>query len=70
MSARPGRIAGIVDVDLPHPRTTDTREEPRFFELVTAVRELLRGGGLDAQPPEAEAAGAEERELTIAEEGL
>src|SRR5262249_38130240 len=35
MSARPGRIAGIVDVDLGHPRTIDTREEPRFFELVT-----------------------------------
>jgi NitT/TauT family transport system ATP-binding protein len=44
MSARPGRIAGIVDVDLPHPRTVDTREEPRFFELVTQVRELLRHG--------------------------
>jgi NitT/TauT family transport system ATP-binding protein len=44
MSARPGRIAGIVDVDLTHPRTIDTREEPRFFELVTQVRELLRQG--------------------------
>ena len=43
MSPRPGRIAGVVDVDLPQPRTTDTREEPRFFELVTEVRELLRG---------------------------
>jgi NitT/TauT family transport system ATP-binding protein len=43
MSPRPGRIAGIVDVDLPQPRTTDTREEPRYFELVTEVRELLRG---------------------------
>jgi NitT/TauT family transport system ATP-binding protein len=44
MSARPGRIAGLVDVDLAHPRTIDTREEPRFFELVTQVRELLRHG--------------------------
>ncbi len=44
MSARPGRVAGIVDVDLSHPRTIDTREEPRFFELVTQVRELLRHG--------------------------
>ncbi len=48
MSARPGRIAGIVDIDLPQPRTVDTREQPRFFELVTAVRELLRGVGADA----------------------
>ena len=47
MSPRPGRIAGIVDVDLPQPRTTSTREEPRFFELVTEVRELLRGVGAD-----------------------
>ncbi|HMA13156.1 MAG TPA: ABC transporter ATP-binding protein, partial [Kiloniellaceae bacterium] len=28
MSPRPGRIAGIVDVDLPHPRAVETREEP------------------------------------------
>jgi NitT/TauT family transport system ATP-binding protein len=47
MSPRPGRIAGIVPIDLPRPRTADTREEPRFFELVTEVRELLRAGGLD-----------------------
>src|SRR5262245_7978023 len=43
MSPRPGRVAAVVEVDLPQPRTTDTREEPRFFELVTEVRELLRG---------------------------
>jgi NitT/TauT family transport system ATP-binding protein len=42
MSARPGRIARIVDVDLPQPRTNDTRETERYFELVTAVREALR----------------------------
>jgi NitT/TauT family transport system ATP-binding protein len=47
MSPRPGRIAGLVSVDLPQPRTVDTREEPRFFELVTEVRELLRGVGAD-----------------------
>ena len=47
MSRRPGRIAAIVDVDLPQPRNADTREEPRFFELVTEVRDRLREGGLD-----------------------
>ena len=41
MSARPGRIAGIVPIDLPQPRTATTREEPRFFELVAEVRERL-----------------------------
>jgi NitT/TauT family transport system ATP-binding protein len=47
MSPRPGRIADIVAVDLPRPRTVETREEPRFFELVTQVREILRAGGAD-----------------------
>jgi NitT/TauT family transport system ATP-binding protein len=50
MSARPGRVIGIVEIDVPQPRTVDTREEPRFFELVTTVRERLRkGGAADAQ---------------------
>jgi len=44
MSARPGRITNVVDVDLPRPRNVDTREVPRYFELITTVRELLRGG--------------------------
>ncbi|MBA2475928.1 MAG: ABC transporter ATP-binding protein [Actinobacteria bacterium] len=43
MSPRPGRIAAVVDIDLPQPRTNDTREDRRFFELVTEVREHLRG---------------------------
>ncbi|MGE5690790.1 MAG: ABC transporter ATP-binding protein, partial [Pseudomonadota bacterium] len=50
MSPRPGRIAQVVDVDLPHPRTQLTREEPRFFELVTEVREALHGGSGRAAP--------------------
>jgi NitT/TauT family transport system ATP-binding protein len=45
MSARPGRIAAIVETELPQPRTYATREEPRFFELVTQVRELLAASG-------------------------
>jgi NitT/TauT family transport system ATP-binding protein len=54
MSARPGRIAAIVDVDLKQPRTTETREDPRFFELITAVRETLAAGhGADAPPASA-----------------
>ena len=44
MSPRPGRIAEIVPIDLAQPRTGDTREDPRFFELVTQVREALHGG--------------------------
>jgi NitT/TauT family transport system ATP-binding protein len=50
MSARPGRISRIVPVDLPQPRSVDTRESPRYFELVTEVREALRRNGGDVQP--------------------
>jgi len=45
MSARPGRIARVIDIDLPQPRTIETRESPRYFELVTTVREALRHRG-------------------------
>ena len=47
MSPRPGRIVRVIDVDLPRPRTDDTRETERYFELITDVREALRGRGLD-----------------------
>jgi NitT/TauT family transport system ATP-binding protein len=43
MSPRPGRIARIVEIDLPQPRTVETREQERYFHLVTQVREALRG---------------------------
>ena len=63
MSARPGRITDIVTIDLPRPRGEDTRESPRYFELVTAVREGLRaGGGLDVEEP-----GLASSERTLAE---
>lgn len=42
MSARPGFIKAVVPIDLPFPRSFDTRESPRYFELVTEVREALR----------------------------
>ncbi len=48
MSARPGRITDVIDIDLPRPRDVETREQRRYFELVTAVREALRRGGADA----------------------
>jgi NitT/TauT family transport system ATP-binding protein len=56
MSPRPGRIADVVEIDLPYPRTADTREEPRFFELVTGVRERLAGRGAQVEPELAEEA--------------
>jgi NitT/TauT family transport system ATP-binding protein len=56
MSPRPGRITEIIPIDLPQPRTNAVREDPRFFELVTRVREALHGGsGRDAELRLAEA---------------
>jgi len=43
MTARPGRIREVIDVDLPYPRTAEARETERFFDLTTQVREALRG---------------------------
>jgi len=42
MSPRPGHIDRVVTVDLPHPRVDKTRAHPRFFELVTEIRQSLR----------------------------
>jgi NitT/TauT family transport system ATP-binding protein len=47
MSARPGRITSVIPIDLAQPRTFETREDPRFFELVTEVREALHAGGAE-----------------------
>ncbi len=33
MSARPGRIKEVVDIDIPYPRDQETKMSPRFIEL-------------------------------------
>ncbi len=38
MSARPGRVREIIDVDLPRPRSMQTLTEPRFNELANHIR--------------------------------
>jgi len=54
MSSRPGRITDVIPIELPQPRTAVTREQPRFFELVTRVREALHlGAELDRAAAEA-----------------
>lgn len=42
MSAHPGRITRVLDVDLPLPRTYETRETTAYFDLVNDVRDTLR----------------------------
>jgi NitT/TauT family transport system ATP-binding protein len=54
MSARPGRITDVVEIDLPRPRTAETREDTRFFELLTAVRETLAHGPAERLPARGE----------------
>ena len=48
MSARPGRIDRVLEVDLPRPRALAARKSPRFTELVDAItQEFLARGVLD-----------------------
>ena len=42
MSPRPGRIEEVIDIDLAQPRIFETREEPRFYDTLTRLRESLR----------------------------
>jgi NitT/TauT family transport system ATP-binding protein len=65
MSPRPGRVAGTVEVDLPQPRTSETREHARYAELIRDVRRTLRQAGGEGAADE-----AGEAELIVAEEGL
>ena len=48
MSPRPGRVSEVLEIDLAQPRTAELREDPRYFELVTQVREALARGGADS----------------------
>jgi NitT/TauT family transport system ATP-binding protein len=64
MTHRPGRITGLVEIDLPQPRNAQTPEQPHFFELVTTVRDRLRAGGVELGTEESEA------DLIAAEEEL
>lgn len=37
MSARPGRIKSIVNIDIPYPRNQETKMTPRFLELKNEI---------------------------------
>ncbi|WP_103333649.1 ABC transporter ATP-binding protein [Pseudotabrizicola formosa] len=41
MTPRPGRLEGIVEIDLPRPRTTAMMRDPRYSELVFEIRRML-----------------------------
>ncbi|MGJ8625307.1 MAG: ABC transporter ATP-binding protein, partial [Yoonia sp.] len=44
MKPRPGRIAEVVKVDLPRPRTLDMMTTPKFGEIVDQIRTMLDKG--------------------------
>ena len=37
MSARPGRIKRVVDIDIPYPRDQATKSDPHFMELKAEI---------------------------------
>jgi NitT/TauT family transport system ATP-binding protein len=43
LAPHPGRVAHEIPIDLPWPRTAETRESPEFEEQVTQTSRLLRG---------------------------
>jgi NitT/TauT family transport system ATP-binding protein len=58
MSPRPGRVVATLDVPLGDPadraaRGIELREDPAYFERVSAVREVLHSGEAAASAPEA-----------------
>lgn len=58
MSARPGRIVDVIDVDLPRPRSARTRTSPEFNELVRRGRVSLEAAKAAGGPThDAEAGG-------------
>jgi len=44
MSARPGRVAEIVEVNLPRPRDFDMEAQREFQDATHRIRELIFGG--------------------------
>ena len=44
LSPRPGHLRGIVDIDLPRPRTEEMERSPKFLDYADTLTHLLRSG--------------------------
>lgn len=51
LSPRPGRIADIIDIDLPRPRKLAVRETPEFGKCTNRIRSLFHEMGLFNEEP-------------------
>lgn len=49
MSARPGRIQEVLDIDIPYPRTQETKILPRFTELKNYIWNIVYREYLEVQ---------------------
>ncbi|MDC7124679.1 MAG: ABC transporter ATP-binding protein [Spirochaetales bacterium] len=43
LSPHPGRVSNVVDIDIPRPRSLDSKDSPEFSKLVTKVRHSFEG---------------------------
>jgi len=50
MTPRPGRIAAMIDIDLPRPRTADLAETPEFHAKMNEIKRTLREGWKGDEP--------------------
>jgi len=45
MTARPGRLARVYDIDLPRPRTIEMTFEPAFIGVIQEIKRTVEAGG-------------------------